>query len=70
MALAAAQANLRSTIWIFDPDAHDQFRQLAELPVTVRVRGITWNADGSSVIVGQQETKSDIVLFDLASSRR
>jgi serine/threonine protein kinase/Tol biopolymer transport system component len=70
IALVAAQANLRNTIWIFDPAARDQFRQLIELPVTVRVRGITWSPDGSSVIVGQQETKSDIVLFDLANVGR
>jgi Tol biopolymer transport system component len=70
VALVAAQSNLRNTIWIFDPDARDHFRQLAELPVTVGVRGITWSPDGSSVIVGQQETKSDIVLLDLASARQ
>ena len=70
VALLAAQSNIRNTIWIFDPDSQDQFRQLAELPVTVSVRGITWSPDGSSVIVGQQETKSDIVLLDLASASR
>ena len=70
VALLAAQSNVRNTIWIFDPDSRDQFRQLAELPVTMFVRGITWSPDGSSVIVGQQETKSDIVLLDLASASR
>jgi Tol biopolymer transport system component len=70
IALVAAQANLRNTIWIFDPDAGDQFRQLVELPVTARVRGLTWRPEGSSIIIAQQETKSDIVLFDLTSSGR
>ena len=47
VALVAAQSNQQNTIWIFDSDARDQFRQLLELPVTVRVRGITWSPDGS-----------------------
>jgi TolB protein len=70
VALLSAQANLPNTIWIFDPEAREPFRQLAELPVTMFARGITWNPDGSSVIVAQQETKSDVVLFDLANVGR
>ena len=70
IALLAAQANLRNTIWIFDPEARDQFRQLAELPLTVQVRGITWSPNGAAIIVAQQETKSDVVLFDLANVGR
>ena len=70
IALLAAQSNVKNTIWTFDPEVREPFRQLAELPVSMVVRGITWSPDGSSVIVAQQETKSDIVLFDLAGTGR
>jgi hypothetical protein len=42
---------------------------MIELPVTVRVRGLAWTPDGSSLIVAEQESKSDIVLFDIASRK-
>ena len=70
IALVANQANSRATIWICDPDAPDPFHQLIELPVSVRVRGITWTPDGSSVLVAEQESRSDIVLFDLTASAK
>ena len=53
-------------IWIVDPEAPAPFQKLLELPAGVRIRGITWTADGSSVIFAKQEPFSDIVLFDLA----
>ncbi len=55
-----------SSIWIFEPEGRERIRKLTDLPVTVRPRGITWTGDGSGVIIGQQESISDIVLFDLA----
>jgi serine/threonine protein kinase len=68
IALTSAQRNVPVTIWIFDPGARDQFRRLAELPVGVRVRGLTWTPDGASIIVAEQESKSELVLLDLANS--
>jgi len=68
IALTSAQRNVAVTIWIFDPDARDQFRRLIELPMGVRVRGLTWTADGASVIVAEQESNSELVLLDLANS--
>jgi TolB protein len=53
-------------IWIVDPDAPTAFQKLLELPAGVRIRGITWTPDGSSVIFAKQEPFSDIVLFDVA----
>jgi hypothetical protein len=32
------------------------------------VRGLTWTADGASVIVAEQESNSELVLLDLANS--
>ena len=54
-----------SSIWIFEPEGRERIGKLTDLPVTVRPRGITWTGDGSGVIIGQQESISDIVLFDL-----
>jgi Tol biopolymer transport system component len=67
LAVTAAQANTRVSIWIVEPDAPAPFRRLVELPVTVRVRGMAWTPDGSSLVVAEQESKSDIVLFDIAN---
>lgn len=39
-------------------------RLIIELPGDALIRGITWTADGRSVIVGQERAGSDIVLFD------
>jgi hypothetical protein len=66
--LTASQRNAPVTVWVFDPAARDQFRRLAELPATVRVRGLAWTPDGSAVVVAEQESRSDLVLFDLANS--
>ena len=52
-----------TSIWLADPDAAIPFRKLVELPIGPRIRGITWAADGS-LIVGQQDATSDIVLMD------
>jgi len=68
IALTASQRNAPVTVWVFDPAARDQFRRLAELPATVRVRGLAWTPDGSAVVVAEQESRSDLVLFDLANS--
>ncbi len=65
VAAAAMQSNLAAIVWIVDPDAREPFRKLVELPVSVRVRGLTWTPDGSAVIIAKQEMPSDIVLFEL-----
>jgi eukaryotic-like serine/threonine-protein kinase len=66
LAAVSVQANLRAAIWIVEPGGAMPFRRLIEFPVNVRPRGITWTPDGGAVIVGKQESTSDIVLFDLA----
>jgi len=54
-----------SSVWIVDPSGHEQLRKLVDLPITVRPRGITWTPDGSGVVIAQQESISDIVMFDV-----
>jgi Tol biopolymer transport system component len=65
VAVVAAQSNIAASIWIVEPDAREPFRKLLDLPVNVRIRGLTWSPDGTAVIIARQEMPSDIVLFDL-----
>jgi hypothetical protein len=46
--------------------AGDVVRQVFKFPDDALIRGMTWTAEGRSVIVGQQRASSDIVLFDQA----
>jgi Tol biopolymer transport system component len=55
-----------SSVWVVEPGAARPFRRLLEVPVGVRLRGITWSADGQSVLYGQDQSSSHIVLFDQA----
>jgi serine/threonine protein kinase len=63
LAVTSQNTNAATSIWIADPDAATPFRKLVELPIGPRIRGITWASDGS-LIVGQQDATSDIVLMD------
>jgi serine/threonine protein kinase len=63
LAVTSQNANAATSIWIADPDSATPFRKLVELPIGPRIRGITWASDGS-LIVGQQDATSDIVLMD------
>ncbi len=54
-----------SSIWIVDPYGREPLRKLADLPITARPRGITWTPDGSGVVIAEQESLSDIVMFDV-----
>ena len=53
-----------ASIWIVEPDGPVVYRKLIELPPGPRVRGMTWTADGSALIVGKRDTTSDIVIFE------
>jgi eukaryotic-like serine/threonine-protein kinase len=63
LAVVSQNTNAATSIWLADPDATDPFRKLVELPIGPRIRGITWASDGS-LIVGQYDATSDIVLMD------
>ena len=63
LAVTSQNTNAASSIWLADPDAAVPFRKLVELPIGPRIRGITWASDGS-LIVGQHDATSDIVLMD------
>jgi Tol biopolymer transport system component len=63
LAVTSQNTNVASSIWLVDPDASVPFRKLVELPIGPRIRGITWASD-DSLIVGQYDATSDIVLMD------
>jgi len=55
-----------SVIFILERDGSRPPRKLIEFPPDVRLRGLTWSLDGSSLLVGRQRRTSDIALFELA----
>ena len=59
-------ANAVGSVWIVDPSGVEPTRKLMDLPVAMRPHGLTWSADGASLLVSGTETSSDIVLFDVA----
>ena len=65
VAAAAMQSNLAAIIRIVDLDAREPFRKLVELPVSVRVRGMTRHPTARRSSLPRQEMPSDIVLFEL-----
>jgi serine/threonine protein kinase len=58
-------ANAVGSIWIVDPSGVQPTRKLIDLPAAMRPHGVTWSADGSSILISGAESSSDIVLFDL-----
>ena len=45
------------------------YRKLLDLPGGVRLRGITWSRDGSSIVVGRVQRSGDIFLAELAAPK-
>jgi len=64
LAAVGVPGSANASIWIVEPDSSQPFRKLIELAGEVRLRGITWTSDGSSLIFGRQEALSDLVLFE------
>jgi len=65
VAVIPVPANAPSSILIFEPEGRTPLRKVTEFPPTVRPRGLTWTRDGSHIIVGRQESLSDLVLYEL-----
>ena len=66
LAAASVPPTGSASIWIVEPGAREPYRKLADLPIAVRPRGLTWTRDGSSVITAHQESLGDIVMFDVS----
>ncbi|HEY2797388.1 MAG TPA: LpqB family beta-propeller domain-containing protein [Thermoanaerobaculia bacterium] len=60
---AARNTTLGQELFTVDPTATDPYRSLWKAPAGAGVLGVTWSADGSSIIVALEEPRSDIVLL-------
>jgi len=69
LALVGNSGAVASAVWIFDPEGRQPPRRVAECPHDIRLRGVTWAADGQSLLVGQFRRTGDIVLFELSRPR-
>jgi Tol biopolymer transport system component len=54
---------LAQEIFVVDIAAQEPYRSLVKLPLGSGIRGVTWSPDGSSIVIGLEEQKSDIVLL-------
>ena len=63
---------LAQEIFVVDIAAREPYRSLVKLPLGSGIRGVTWAPDGSSIVMGLEEQKSDIALLfaDVARPRR
>jgi Tol biopolymer transport system component len=52
-----------SEVWIVDPRSTDPYRRIFQTGLGEQIRGATWSADGSTIVIGLERPKSDIVLF-------
>jgi Tol biopolymer transport system component len=66
LAIVHQNANAPASIWLIEPAAAEpRFEKLIELDATSRVRGMAWTPDARSLVVGQHDVVSDIVLIEL-----
>ena len=63
LAAAARNTTLFQELLVVDPSAAAPYRTLWKAPPGAGVLGVTWTADGSSIVLGLEEPRSDIVLF-------
>jgi Tol biopolymer transport system component len=53
-------------IWLIESGGTTPARPLIDLPSGVTLRGMTWERDGSSIVVGFVQWASDIVMFNVS----
>jgi len=63
LAAAARNTTLGQELLVVDPSAPDPYRSLWKAPPGAGVLGVTWSADGSSILIALEEPRSDIVLL-------
>ena len=54
---------LPQEIFVMDIAAREPYRSLVKLPLGSGIHGASWSPDGSSIVIGLEEQKSDIVLL-------
>ncbi len=63
LAAAARNTTLGQELFVVDPSAPNPYRSLWKAPPGSGILGVTWSADGSSILLGMEEPRSDIVLL-------
>ena len=54
LAAIGNQGVLASVVWVIEPGTRIPPRRIAEFPPDVRLRGVSWSSDGTSLVIGQQ----------------
>ena len=52
------------TVWVLDTQGVEPARKLLDLPPGTRLRGAAWTGDATTIVMGQRQRNSDIVLFE------
>ena len=63
LAAAARNTTLGQELFVVDPAASEPYRSLWKAPPGAGVLGVTWSSDGTSVLLGLEEPRSDVVLL-------
>jgi Tol biopolymer transport system component len=64
LAALAIPAAADAVIHVVEPESGEPFRRLLTLSAPTQVRGIAWSPDAGSILYGDHQPTSDIVLFD------
>jgi hypothetical protein len=51
-------------VWLVEPGGRETYRKLIDFPVGIRPYGLTWTPDGTSLVLGLNEERSDILLLE------
>jgi eukaryotic-like serine/threonine-protein kinase len=65
VAVASVSNGAPAQIWIVEPRGAQPFRKLADLPATVRPRGLAWSKESDRVLYASEDFPGDIVMYDL-----
>jgi len=69
LAIEQQTGSFRGALWIVEPGGPEPYRKLLDLPSDVRLRGITWSLDSSSIVVGRVQRSGDIFLAERSNGR-
>jgi eukaryotic-like serine/threonine-protein kinase len=62
--VVAGNSGIREpAIFVVEPDGSEPFQKLVTPGISSRIRGISWSPDGGSLVIGQYERRSDVVLL-------
>jgi Tol biopolymer transport system component len=69
LAVEQQSGAFHGALWIVEPGAPEPYRKLIDLPDGVRLRGIAWDREGTSLVLGRIQRTSDVFLAELAAPK-